>query len=164
MNPKAGRSSLGWVAACLLPACLLPSCGVSPPRQDVFCELLSAEFRPGANPDEFQSRLRVQLSTPRPRLVCYPYADMAFSVRPKQKSCVIAIPRPRFRPPPPRGREHEAVVLTQSPVTVDIELSDWYALSLASGRPVKGTKIAFDVRYSTRKYSSNYVSAQGTIE
>ena len=164
MNTNPAGSSLAWVGVCLLAACLLANCGVSPPRQDVICRLVSAEFRPGEDSSEFKARLRVQLSTSRRRVVCYPYSDMAFNIRRTQKPCVMAAPRPRFRPAPPGGREHEAVVVTQEPVTVDIELSHWYALFLASGSPAKGTKVAFDVQYSTRKHSSNYVSVEGTIE
>lgn len=165
MNTNAAGSSIVWVVTCLLAVCLLANCGISASRQDVICQLVAAEFRPAADDrGEIKVKLRLQLSTSRPRVVCYPYSDMAFNIRRTQKPCVIVVPRPSFRPAPPEGREYEAVVVSRLPVTVDIELSDWYALFLSSGNPAKGTKIAFDVQYSTRKHSSNYVSVEGTIE
>jgi hypothetical protein len=152
------------MAACLLAVCLLANCAFSPQRQDVICRLVSAEFRPVPDRDEFKARLRVQLSTARGRVVCYPYSDMAFNIRRTEKPWVIALPRPSFRPAPPGGREHQAVVVTRVPVTVEIELSDWFTLYLSSGNPKKGAKVAFDVQYSARNHSSNYVSVDGTIE
>ncbi len=164
MNTHPSRCGFVWIAACLVVACLLASCRASHPRQDIICEVVSADLRPGKYPGEVKARLRVNLSALRSSAVCYPYADMAFHIRRTQKPCVIAAPKPRFRPPPAGGRENQVLVLSRTPLTVDVELADWYELSLASGSTAKGTQVVFDVQYSKCNHSSNYALVKGTIE
>jgi hypothetical protein len=139
--------SLGVVGLAVLAACLIFLNDVWWPRMDIDCEVVSARVLYDKKKRSAEPRLEMKLSTSSASFVIQPYKWGAFEIATDTNVMeAFSVGYVALRPLPPKSPRLQKVILTRSPVTLEINLTNYYSFRLKSVPIKKGDPVVLALR------------------